>query len=1217
VKRVVLALGAALILVGSLGTPALAIRSTGPAATLVPGYAPPSTPPPHVQPERPTRNRDGHPAAQPPLPDVTPAIQPSVAAPIYLVDTAGDPTTGTSCAPDHTAGTCSLRAAVAAANAEASGVIDTIVIPAGMAVELTQRVTLDLTHSMVISAGAGASVDGQGAQVFNQYNYPAVMITGLTITGGAITGNGGGMYLGSGSLVLNQVTFTGNVAANGGGLYTYSQSQLWVDNSIFSDNIATGALFAISSGPSGILANGNGGGLYLYGSANIQNSVFEGNTAQEGAGIYNYDGDVSVSNCTITHNRSLGFGYGVGIYNDEVMDVTGTTIDHNTAAAGVDGAGMDTEYLLTMSDVVFDSNSVTGSAVAYGVGLYDDGDATKLTNVSFTNTTAPLAAGESVYGGALLSYAYEFSWDGGSVAGTTNGTDGLSNYIEGGAAYLDGSHATITGVTITNTTNNAGPDEYVEGGAIYVNEYTTLQGLTISNTQNTGYAVYGGAFYNDDYATVSGMTITATTNHASRTTGGYIYGGVLYNDGENLIVTNLSVDQTSNIADLADATTPSSSSSYIEGGFLYNDYESTFDGVSVTNINDVASGGAGYVYGGGVFNDEALMLHDFQVVDLSVQVDSYVEGGIFYNDDRLQGTNVTLGSDTVAILGGPSAGTPYANGTIMYNDSQASLTNFTAADITSTVPATGAYAFGIENDDLLQLTNATIARDDITGPTDLTWLLFAHTNSSASLLNTIVASGDGTQNCGFDSAGLIISAGHNLDNGTTCGFGAAGDLTNIDPMVAGLADNGGSVLTAALEVGSPAIDAGSNTGCPPTDARGFSRPQGAACDIGAYEFTPGSTYHPLNPPVRLLDTRSGNGLPGRIGANTPATFQITGRGGVPAGASAVTGNLTVTGASNSWAVYLGPEPVANPTSSTINFSAGETTANGVTVALSGTGSLSATYISTAGNTTDLVFDVTGYFTANTTGDTYHPMTPVRLLDSRVNNGISGKIPANAPMSFSVAGRGGVPANATAVTGNLTVVNETYAWAVYIGPVASLSPTTSTINFNAGDIKANNLTVTLGSGGDLWLTYMSTVGNTTDLVFDVTGYYTADLTGSRFVPLTPDRLLDTRVGNGLSGKINANTPVSLQVATRGGVPANATAVTGNVTVTNPSFAWAIYVGDVANASPGTSNLNFNAGDTRANGVTAPLGTGGVLWLTYMSTPGNTTDLVFDVTGYFEP
>ena len=121
----------------------------------------------------------------------------------------------------------------------------------------------------------------------------------------------------------------------------------------------------------------------------------------------------------------------------------------------------------------------------------------------------------------------------------------------------------------------------------------------------------------------------------------------------------------------------------------------------------------------------------------------------------------------------------------------------------------------------------------------------------------------------------------------------------------------------------------------------------------------GATFVALTP-ARLLDTRFGNGLSGTFSAGVPRTFQVSGRGGVPANAVAVTGNLTVTNQTKAGYVFLGPDPVANPTSSTLNFPLGDSRANGVTVALGADGSLSATYVA-AGATTDLIFDVTGYF----------------------------------------------------------------------------------------------------------------------------------------------------------------------------------------------------------------------------------------------------------------
>jgi CSLREA domain-containing protein len=82
--------------------------------------------------------------------------------------------------------------------------------------------------------------------------------------------------------------------------------------------------------------------------------------------------------------------------------------------------------------------------------------------------------------------------------------------------------------------------------------------------------------------------------------------------------------------------------------------------------------------------------------------------------------------------------------------------------------------------------------------------------------------------------------GFNLDSGTSCRLSRATDLTGTDPLLAKLGSNGGPTQTQALEAGSPAIDHGgtSANGCPPTDQRGVTRPQGLACDIGAFEFVP-------------------------------------------------------------------------------------------------------------------------------------------------------------------------------------------------------------------------------------------------------------------------------------------------------------------------------------------------------------------------------------------
>jgi hypothetical protein len=384
-------------------------------------------------------------------------------------------------------------------------------------------------------------------------------------------------------------------------------------------------------------------------------------------------------------------------------------------------------------------------------------------------------------------------------------------------------------------------------------------------------------------------------------------------------------------------------------------------------------------------------------------------------------------------------------------------------------------------------------------------------------------------------------------------------------------------------------------------------------ESGIVVTTAASRYHPIAA-VRVLDTRNGTGLSGKLTAATPRTFQITGLHGIPAGATAITANATVVNSTAASSIYLGPAPIAHPSTYTLSFNKGQIANRGVTVALSAAGALSLTYMAASG-TTDLVLDVTGYFSAAAGGDTYHPMTPARLLDTRKNIGLSGKLKANTPRTFTVWGHGGVPTTARAVTGNVTVVNSTSAWAIYMGPAPVAKPAASTINFTKGQIAGNSLTVALSSTGTLSATFMGSKGATTDLVFDVTGYYTADATGLRYVPLPSASLLDTRTGAGLSGKFAANTPRTFTVRGHAGVPTTAAGITGVVSVVGQSAPYALGVGPVAATKPTTSALNFLKGDVCSNGLTVALNSSGGLSATYMASAGSTTNVVIYVNGYF--
>ena len=120
--------------------------------------------------------------------------------------------------------------------------------------------------------------------------------------------------------------------------------------------------------------------------------------------------------------------------------------------------------------------------------------------------------------------------------------------------------------------------------------------------------------------------------------------------------------------------------------------------------------------------------------------------------------------------------------------------------------------------------------------------------SALTLTNTILSNDASAEiSCAQSNAGSIVSGGHNIFfsfvGDTSCPT-LASDLAD-DPLLGVLEVQGGRIATVAPQTGSPAIDGGTGTGCPATDQRGFERPQGLACDIGATESCDAKPPSPL------------------------------------------------------------------------------------------------------------------------------------------------------------------------------------------------------------------------------------------------------------------------------------------------------------------------------------------------------------------------------------
>jgi spore germination protein YaaH len=391
----------------------------------------------------------------------------------------------------------------------------------------------------------------------------------------------------------------------------------------------------------------------------------------------------------------------------------------------------------------------------------------------------------------------------------------------------------------------------------------------------------------------------------------------------------------------------------------------------------------------------------------------------------------------------------------------------------------------------------------------------------------------------------------------------------------------------------------------------FSEGQWASFGV-VIDTTPTGTYFTLQP-VRVLDTRYGTGLSGALVAGKARSFAVAGQNGVPANAIAVTGNLTVTQATAKGYVQLGP--TVDGTSSTLNLLQGDDRANGVTVGLDSGGNLSALFVSGAsGASVHAIFDVTGYFVVDPAGATFIGLPSTRMVDTRIKQGVSAPLAANQVTSFQVTGVAGVPANAIAVTGNATITGPTSRGYVLVAPsiTPGVQPPTSTLNFPAGDTRANNLVVPLDSG-NLAVEFVGTTGATTQFVFDVTGYFVPDLSGATFVPLAPGRIVDSRKAQGFKGPLKNGSSVAVAASGLASVHSIAIAVVGNLTVTSQTSSGWLSIGPARTTD--ASTLNFPLRDDRANGFASLLGPGGTLTVTFGGAKGSSVQVVVDILGYY--
>ena len=420
--------------------------------------------------------------------------------------------------------------------------------------------------------------------------------------------------------------------------------------------------------------------------------------------------------------------------------------------------------------------------------------------------------------------------------------------LDRGFDIAPGVTATISGLTITGGLASDGPLR-TAGGGIRVGQgpnaggggaaTLTLDDVTLeANSANAGAGVAtqaGGAILTlnrvsvvdnvgvGDFPTGGGVVSyfggsIAINNSLIRGNTAYHAAGVSQRNAGDITITESTV--TENHANAAGHT----------GGIKQDEAGSLTITRSTVSKNTAGNAGGVYANGGGTTT-----IVDSTVSENSATTGVSRGGGVI----RDSGGTVTIRGSTIAgNVAGAGGGIYTAASTGgTFEISNTTISGNRAMTIGSRPAGTtgrGGGVHGSGGSSGLRLTNVTL-RNNLAdaGATEIDSCGNppACTNAPTNITprNTIVAGA--ATNC----AGPVSSGGHNLDSANSCALTGTGDLVDKDPLLGPLADNGGPTFTHKVLDGSPAIDTGDPATCPALDQRGVLRPQGEACDIGAYE----------------------------------------------------------------------------------------------------------------------------------------------------------------------------------------------------------------------------------------------------------------------------------------------------------------------------------------------------------------------------------------------
>ncbi|MFK0107925.1 PKD domain-containing protein [Streptomyces sp. NPDC091217] len=301
--------------------------------------------------------------------------------------------------------------------------------------------------------------------------------------------------------------------------------------------------------------------------------------------------------------------------------------------------------------------------------------------------------------------------------------------------------------------------------------------------------------------------------------------------------------------------------------------------------------------------------------------------------------------------------------------------------------------------------------------------------------------------------------------------------------------------------------------------------------------------------------------------------------------------IVTSDAKASGALTLYTHGTSRPGTAGVSFEPGRTATGETTVKVTPTGAVDV-YNGSSGAVTVNVATV-GLQSHAQYADTYHPVSPVRLLDTRTGTGgVRGPVAGGHSVTLTVGGTHGVPAGADAVVLDVTATTTKAAGDLTVATHGTNDSIVSGPYWTTGQTTTTQVVIPVHDGKVVLHNDSRASAN---LVTDLAGWYGTTANGAEFLPTNPARVLNTRTGAGTNGKIAelaAHATLKFKVTGAHGVPATGVnAVDLNLTVAAPSGSGYLVAYPDGTARPGVYSLNFTKGHPAAGRALVKVGTDG--------------------------